>query len=81
MELKYVKNHSFHSKLFIVLDFSGNTDVVIPVTSTRYSISALKLPTLSPWRAWYDDGEVSDCTMSWFLLDYLVLLLRPFYVI
>lgn len=38
---------------------SGNTDAVLPVTSTRYSIDALKLPTLSPWRAWYDDGEVN----------------------
>ncbi|KAL2331599.1 hypothetical protein Fmac_019180 [Flemingia macrophylla] len=32
--------------------FSGNIDVVIPVTSTRYSINALKLPTVSPWRAY-----------------------------
>ncbi|MCI02453.1 serine carboxypeptidase II-2, partial [Trifolium medium] len=31
--------------------FSGNTDAVIPVTSTRYTIAALKLPTVSPWRA------------------------------
>jgi len=51
---------------YIVLCFlnscrvSGNTDVVLPVTSTRYSIDALKLPTVSPWRAWYDDGEVSQ---------------------
>jgi serine carboxypeptidase-like clade II len=39
---------------------SGNTDAVIPVTSTRYTINALKLPTVSPWRAWYDDGEVTS---------------------
>lgn len=38
---------------------SGDTDAVIPVTSTRYSIDALKLPTVSPYRAWYDDGQVS----------------------
>lgn len=39
--------------------FSGDTDAVIPVTSTRYSIDALKLPTVTPWHAWYDDdGEV-----------------------
>ncbi|KAL5650966.1 hypothetical protein ACJX0J_036424, partial [Zea mays] len=38
--------------------FSGDTDAVIPVTSTRYSIDALKLPTITPWHAWYDDdGE------------------------
>ncbi|XP_050918893.1 serine carboxypeptidase II-2 [Lathyrus oleraceus] len=34
--------------------FSSNTDAVIPVTSTRYTINALKLSTVSPWRAWYD---------------------------
>ena len=38
---------------------SGDTDAVIPVTSTRYSIDALKLPTVRPWRAWYDDGQVN----------------------
>lgn len=37
---------------------SGDTDAVIPVTSTRYSIDALKLPSVKPWRAWYDDGQV-----------------------
>ncbi|KAH9770158.1 Carboxypeptidase [Citrus sinensis] len=35
---------------------SGDTDVVIPVTSARYSIDALNLPTVKPWRAWWDDG-------------------------
>ena len=38
---------------------SGDTDAVIPVTSTRYSIDALKLPTVQPWRAWYDEGQVN----------------------
>ncbi|KAK4479455.1 hypothetical protein RD792_014969 [Penstemon davidsonii] len=46
-----------HSGLRIWI-FSGNSDAVIPVTSTRYSIQSLKLPTISPWRAWYDDGQV-----------------------
>ena len=32
---------------------------MIPVTSTRYTIDALKLPTVTPWHAWYDDeGQV-----------------------
>ena len=39
---------------------SGDTDAIIPVTSTRYSIDALNLTTVSPWRAWYDDGAVSN---------------------
>lgn len=52
--------------LFICFDLpftltSGDTDAVLPVTSTRYSINALKLPTVTPWNAWYDDdGEVGS---------------------
>ncbi|XP_042061418.1 serine carboxypeptidase II-2-like [Salvia splendens] len=42
--------------------FSGDTDAVIPVTSTRYSINAMKLQTVRPWRAWYDDGQVGGWT-------------------
>ncbi|KAI4382736.1 hypothetical protein MLD38_008660 [Melastoma candidum] len=38
--------------------FSGDTDAVVPVTATRYSIDALKLPTLVNWYAWYDNGKV-----------------------
>jgi len=46
--------------------FSGDTDAVIPVTSTRYSIDALKLPTVTPWHAWYDDdGEVGGWTQGY----------------
>ncbi|KAI3446715.1 hypothetical protein Pfo_003380 [Paulownia fortunei] len=45
--------------------FSGDADAVIPVTSTRYSINALKLPTVSPWRAWYDDGQVGGWTQEY----------------
>ncbi|CAA2967450.1 serine carboxypeptidase II-2 [Olea europaea subsp. europaea] len=45
--------------------FSGDTDAVIPVTSTRYSIDALNLPTTSPWRAWYDDGQVGGWTQEY----------------
>ena len=45
--------------------FSGDTDAVIPVTSTRYSIDALKLPTVGPWRAWYEDGQVGGWTQEY----------------
>lgn len=44
---------------YILVADSGDTDAVIPVTSTRYTIDALKLATVNPWRAWYDDGQVS----------------------
>lgn len=45
--------------------FSGDTDAVIPVTSTRYSIDALNLTTISPWRAWYEDGQVGGWTQKY----------------
>ncbi|XP_031091558.1 serine carboxypeptidase-like 27 [Ipomoea triloba] len=38
--------------------FSGDTDSVVPVTATRYSIDALKLPTVANWYPWYDNGKV-----------------------
>ncbi|XP_039136100.1 serine carboxypeptidase-like 27 [Dioscorea cayenensis subsp. rotundata] len=38
--------------------FSGDTDAVVPVTATRYSIDALKLPTITNWYPWYDNGKV-----------------------
>ncbi|KAF9676705.1 hypothetical protein SADUNF_Sadunf08G0030700 [Salix dunnii] len=31
---------------------SGDTDAVVPVTATRYSIDALKLPTIINWHPW-----------------------------
>jgi len=52
--------------------FSGDTDAVIPVTSTRYSIDALKLPTVTPWHAWYDDdGEVGGWSQGYKGLDFV----------
>ncbi|CAA7050998.1 unnamed protein product [Microthlaspi erraticum] len=38
--------------------FSGDTDAVVPVTATRYSIDALKLATVTNWYPWYDHGKV-----------------------
>ncbi|KAJ1265880.1 hypothetical protein BS78_08G107300 [Paspalum vaginatum] len=38
--------------------FSGDTDQVIPLTSTRYSIDALGLPTTTSWYPWYDNKQV-----------------------
>lgn len=38
--------------------FSGDTDSVVPVTATRYSIDALELPTITKWYPWYDNGRV-----------------------
>ncbi|KAL8128825.1 hypothetical protein V2J09_017980 [Rumex salicifolius] len=52
--------------------FSGDTDAVIPVTSTRYSIESLKLPTIKPWRAWYDDGQVGGWSQEYQGLTFVV---------
>ncbi|CAN8260069.1 unnamed protein product [Cochlearia groenlandica] len=38
--------------------FSGDTDAVVPITGTRYSIDALKLATITNWYPWYDNGKV-----------------------
>ncbi|PON46849.1 Serine carboxypeptidase-like [Parasponia andersonii] len=45
------------SGLSVVL-YSGDTDAVVPVTSTRYAISTLNLPLVSAWRPWYSSNEV-----------------------
>ncbi|TVU18521.1 hypothetical protein EJB05_34625 [Eragrostis curvula] len=37
---------------------SGDTDAVVPLTSTRYSIDALGLPTMASWYPWYDNKQV-----------------------
>uniref|UniRef100_A0A5B6YLL1 Carboxypeptidase n=1 Tax=Davidia involucrata TaxID=16924 RepID=A0A5B6YLL1_DAVIN len=37
--------------------FSGDTDTVIPLTSTRYSIKALNLKTITNFYPWYDDRQ------------------------
>ncbi|KAJ4845808.1 Serine carboxypeptidase-like 29 [Turnera subulata] len=60
-----------HSGLRIWV-FSGDTDAILPVTSARYSIDALKLPTVKPWRAWYDDGQVAGWTEEYEGLNFVV---------
>ncbi|MFS8012546.1 putative carboxypeptidase D [Helianthus anomalus] len=39
--------------------FSGDTDSVVPLTATRYSIDALNLSTIANWYPWYDNGKVA----------------------
>nr|XP_043631807.1 serine carboxypeptidase-like 27 [Erigeron canadensis] len=39
--------------------FSGDTDSVVPLTATRYSIDALNLSTIANWYAWYDNDKVA----------------------
>ncbi|KVI00809.1 serine carboxypeptidase-like 40 [Cynara cardunculus var. scolymus] len=37
--------------------FSGDTDARVPVTSTKYSISSMKLPIKTKWHPWIHQGE------------------------
>ncbi|KAK4755024.1 hypothetical protein SAY87_008781 [Trapa incisa] len=39
--------------------YSGDTDGRVPVLSTRYSLSALRLPITKAWRPWYHQKQVS----------------------
>ncbi|GLT48394.1 hypothetical protein SLA2020_220240 [Shorea laevis] len=38
--------------------YSGDTDSVVPVTSSRYAINTYNLPIKTPWRAWNTSNEV-----------------------
>ncbi|KAI3946764.1 hypothetical protein MKW98_003327 [Papaver atlanticum] len=44
---------------------NGDMDSVTPVTSTRYSINSLKLPTVTAFHAWYDNGQVGGWTQEY----------------
>ncbi|KAJ4724619.1 Carboxypeptidase [Melia azedarach] len=45
--------------------YSGDTDAVVPITSTRYSIAALKLPIKTPWYPWYTNDEVGGYVVAY----------------
>ncbi|GKV49927.1 hypothetical protein SLEP1_g56649 [Rubroshorea leprosula] len=38
--------------------YSGDTDAVVPVTTSRYAIDTYKLPIKTPWHQWYTNLEV-----------------------
>ncbi|KAM5548223.1 serine carboxypeptidase 24 [Rosa sericea] len=42
--------------------FSGDTDSVVPVTATRFSLSHLNLTIKTPWYPWYTGGQVGGWT-------------------
>ncbi|KAL8040855.1 hypothetical protein ABFX02_10G127300 [Erythranthe guttata] len=42
--------------------FSGDTDSVVPVTATRFSLSHLNLKIKIPWYPWYSTGQVGGWT-------------------
>ncbi|KAI9125669.1 hypothetical protein K1719_003087 [Acacia pycnantha] len=42
--------------------FSGDTDSVVPVTATRFSLNSLKLKINTRWYPWYIGGQVGGWT-------------------
>lgn len=42
--------------------FSGDTDAVVPVTATRFSLNHLNLTVKTPWYPWYSGGQVGGWT-------------------
>ncbi|KAL5730745.1 Serine carboxypeptidase-like 27 [Ranunculus cassubicifolius] len=54
--------------------FSGDTDSVVPVTATRYSLDALDLSTLVKWYPWYDNnGKVGGWSQVYDGLTFVAL--------
>ncbi|XP_023773255.1 serine carboxypeptidase 1 isoform X1 [Lactuca sativa] len=45
--------------------YSGDTDGMIPVTSSRYFVNKLKLPIETAWRPWYYNGEVGGYVVGY----------------
>ncbi|KAL3515255.1 hypothetical protein ACH5RR_022157 [Cinchona calisaya] len=40
-----------------ILLFSGDVDVIVSVTSTRYSIDAMNMKVIKPWHPWLDENN------------------------
>ncbi|KAA8537713.1 hypothetical protein F0562_027297 [Nyssa sinensis] len=45
--------------------YSGDTDYIIPVTSTRYSVNKLGTSVKNPWYPWYILGEVGGYAVGY----------------
>ncbi|KAL0334827.1 UNVERIFIED_CONTAM: Serine carboxypeptidase-like 40 [Sesamum radiatum] len=45
--------------------YSGDTDGIIPVTTTRYSMPKLGAPVKTPWYPWYSQGEVGGYVVEY----------------
>ncbi|KAL3520692.1 hypothetical protein ACH5RR_018841 [Cinchona calisaya] len=51
--------------------FSGDTDAVLPLTATRYSLKALNLKNVTDWYAWYDNQKVGGWSQAYEGLTYI----------
>ncbi|XP_061355887.1 serine carboxypeptidase 1-like [Gastrolobium bilobum] len=45
--------------------YSGDTDGRVPITSSRYSVNAMKLPVETEWRPWYSGNEVGGYVVGY----------------
>ncbi|KAK6143531.1 hypothetical protein DH2020_023879 [Rehmannia glutinosa] len=45
--------------------YHGDTDSVVPVTTTRYSMPKLGAPVKTPWYPWYNQGEVGGYAVEY----------------
>ncbi|KAI3448094.1 hypothetical protein Pfo_004759 [Paulownia fortunei] len=45
--------------------YSGDTDGIIPVTTTKYSMPKLGSPIKTPWYPWYSQGEVGGYVVGY----------------
>ncbi|MCD7446108.1 hypothetical protein HAX54_037315 [Datura stramonium] len=43
--------------------YSGDTDHILSVTTTRYAINKIKTPVKTPWYPWYFLDEVTKCSL------------------
>uniref|UniRef100_A0A803LZ56 Carboxypeptidase n=1 Tax=Chenopodium quinoa TaxID=63459 RepID=A0A803LZ56_CHEQI len=53
--------------------FSGDTDAILPLTSTRFSINALNLSTVTEWYPWYDSEKVGGWSQVYNGLTYVTI--------
>lgn len=53
------------AKVIRVWIYSGDTDGLVPVTSSRYAIKTLQLPVETAWRPWYSDSEVGGYVVGY----------------
>ncbi|XP_057782946.1 serine carboxypeptidase 1-like [Salvia miltiorrhiza] len=45
--------------------YSGDTDSVVPVTATRYSMAKLEIPVKTPWQPWFIQLEVGGYVVEY----------------
>ncbi|KAL8541341.1 hypothetical protein ACS0TY_002552 [Phlomoides rotata] len=45
--------------------YSGDTDSVVPITATKYSLDKIGAPVKTPWYPWYTQGEVGGYVVEY----------------